>query len=198
MSRAKTTVADALARVSAEHRRALDEFAASGGPEQAAAAGALLVETLLSGGKILICGNGGSAADAQHLAAEIVGRFVGKSRRALPAIALTTDSSILTSVANDFGYERVFARQVEAFGARGDLLVGISTSGSSRNVLEAFRAAAPLGMGRIALVGKSAEGCAELVDVAVRVPHGETARIQELHLMIYHAWCEAVDAAFSG
>lgn len=146
-----------------------------------------------SGGKVLLFGNGGSAADAQHVAAELIGRFAHE-RRALPAIALTTDSSVLTALANDFGFERVFARQVEALGAEGDVAVAISTSGASANVLEGVREARRRGLATIGLCGAGDSALAEAVDVAIRVPGQGTAAVQEGHLAVEHALCRAVEA----
>lgn len=148
--------------------------------------------SLRAGGKLLTFGNGGSAADAQHVAAELVGRFE-LERAGLPAIALTTDTSALTAIANDFGFERVFARQVEALGRRGDAALAISTSGSSANVLAGAEAAGQAGLTTIGLCG--APGCplCERVDIAIAAPPGETARVQEAHLAIEHALCRAVE-----
>ncbi len=160
-------------------------------------AAARVVETLRSGGKLLVFGNGGSAADAQHLAAELVGRF-RVERRGLPAVALTTDSSVLTSVGNDSGFERVFARQVEALGGAGDAVVAISTSGESPNVLAAVETARSRGLAVIALTGRDGGRLAGASDVAVVAPVAVTARIQECHVAAIHAICEAVDEAFGG
>jgi D-sedoheptulose 7-phosphate isomerase len=151
-----------------------------------------VVSCLLGGGKVLILGNGGSAADSQHFAAELVGRFV-EERRALPAIALTTDTSILTAVANDYGYDRVFERQVEAFGQEGDVLVAISTSGRSPGVVQAATMASKLGMKVISLTGQSGGPLAEDADVAIRVPSTTTARVQEAHIFVVHSICAEVD-----
>ena len=143
--------------------------------------------------KILLCGNGGSAADAQHIAAELVGRFV-MERRGLPAIALTTDTSALTAIGNDYGYDFVFSRQVEALGRPGDVLVAITTSGRSKNVVEAVRAARAQGMKVIGLTGANGRAFVDGCDAGVCVPVGETARIQECHIAVGHVWCELVDA----
>jgi D-sedoheptulose 7-phosphate isomerase len=153
---------------------------------QDAAAGAeLLVNSLLDGGKILFCGNGGSAGDSQHLATEFVSTLtVDNSRPAIPAIALTTDTSLLTAVANDFGFAEVFARQVEALGRAGDVLIGISTSGNSVNVARAFEQAAAQGLRTIALTGESGGKLAPMANVAIRVPSTETSHIQECHIAI--------------
>lgn len=147
-------------------------------------------------GKVLLCGNGGSAADAQHIAAEFVGRFE-TDRRGLPAIALTTDTSALTAITNDHGYERVFARQVEALARPGDLVVGISTSGTSPNVLAAIMAAQKLGCRTVGMTGAQGKRLASLCDAAVLVPSNRTARIQEAHIVIGHIWCEMTDAQFA-
>lgn len=160
----------------------------------------LLAGTLTNGGKVLACGNGGSAADAQHFAAEFVGRFE-RERPELAAIALTTDSSILTAVANDYGYLAVFARQVRALGAAGDVLLALSTSGNSPNVLAAIEAAHARDMRVIGLSGRDGGRMADLLgeaDVHLIVPDARTARIQEVHLLIVHCLCDAVDAALLG
>lgn len=154
-----------------------------------------MAERLKRGGRILICGNGGSAADAQHFAAELSGRYV-KERRALAGIALTVDTSALTAIGNDYGFDRVFSRQVEALGRPGDLLVGISTSGNSANVILAVEAAKALGMRTLGLLGRDGGRLKDLADDALVVPSKVTARIQEVHLMIYHFWCEAIDSHF--
>lgn len=153
---------------------------------------AVLYSALSSGKKILLCGNGGSAADAQHIAAELVGRFK-KERRGLPAIALTTDTSILTAVANDYGYEETFARQVEALASVGDVLVGISTSGNSPNVVEAVKTGKRLGVKTIGLTGGTGGALKTLCDEVLIVPSDITARIQEAHILIGHILCEMID-----
>ena len=150
--------------------------------------------TAAKGRTIFFCGNGGSAAEAQHFAAELVGRFV-KDRRALPAVALTTDSSILTSVGNDYGFERVFARQIEALGRRGDLLVALTTSGRSRNILAAVRAAKARGLRVVGMTGAHGAAFASRCDLCLVVPSRETPRIQEVHLVVGHLCCERADAA---
>ena len=158
------------------------------------------VAALAADRKIMACGNSGSAADAQHLAAELVGRFE-RERPELAAIALTTDSSILTAVANDYGYDEVFARQVRALGQTGDVLVAISTSGDSPNVLAAARAAQSRSMPVIALTGKGGGKLGALMgagDVHLCVPHERTMRIQEVHLLIVHCLCDGIDAALLG
>ena len=155
--------------------------------------GALLRDTLQRGHKVLICGNGGSAADAQHIAAELVGRYE-RQRRAWPAIALSTDTSALTAISNDYGYEEVFARQVEALAVAEDVLLALSTSGTSANVLKAVKKARELGCKTIALTGVGGERLASLCDLAVMVPATRTARVQECHITIGHLWCELIDA----
>jgi len=154
----------------------------------------VVIQTLVSGGKILLAGNGGSAADAQHMAAEYVGRFA-YDRKALPAIALTTDSSILTAVSNDYGYDQVFARQVAALGNRGDLLMVYSTSGSSPNILRALEAAGSAGLTRVGFGGQPGGAMAPLCEYLLKVPSTETPRIQEGHLLFGHIICGAAEAA---
>lgn len=153
---------------------------------------AVCAEALRGGHKILLCGNGGSAADAQHIAAEFVGRF-HRERIALPAIALTTDTSILTSVGNDYSYDDVFARQVEGLGQAGDVFWGITTSGNSSNVLKAAKLAREKGLTVIASLGKDGGRMAGLSDVALIIPSDSTARIQEMHILCAHSICEAID-----
>lgn len=165
-----------------------------------ARAGLLLAETLRGGGKVLACGNGGSAADAQHFAAELVNRFETE-RPPLAAVALTTDSSTLTSIANDYAYEQVFAKQLRALGRRGDALLAISTSGNSASVVEALRAAHELGVRVVALTGNGGGRMAPLLgagDVQVCVPHRNTARVQEVHLLVLHCLCDAIDFQLFG
>jgi len=152
----------------------------------------LICEALASGRKVLLCGNGGSAADAQHIAAELVGCYE-KQRRSWPAIALTTDTSALTAVSNDLGYEQVFARQVFGLAQAGDVLIAISTSGKSQNVLRAAEAGREKGCKTIALTGATADPLGALCDLAVAVPATRTSRIQEAHITIGHLWCEMVD-----
>jgi D-inositol-3-phosphate glycosyltransferase len=156
-------------------------------------AAAALTAALKQGGKILVCGNGGSAAESQHFAAELVGRFLSNTRTALPVIALTADAAILSSIANDFGYEHVFARQVEAYGRPGDVLIGISTSGNSANVIEAFKMARKRGIQTIGLLGRGGGLALDYVDLPITVPSYETQRIQEMHLQIVHMLCEIVE-----
>jgi D-sedoheptulose 7-phosphate isomerase len=154
--------------------------------------GRLICDALNSGKKILLCGNGGSAADAQHIAAELIG-YYEIQRHSWPAIALTTDTSTLTAVSNDLGFEHVFARQVAGLAQAGDVLVAISTSGKSKNVLRALEQAKELGCKTIALTGSSAETLGSLCDVVVAVPATRTSRVQEAHITIGHLWCEMVD-----
>jgi D-sedoheptulose 7-phosphate isomerase len=154
-----------------------------------------MTRTILSGNKILWCGNGGSAADAQHLAAELVGRFK-RERRGLPSIALTTDTSILTAVGNDYGFDQIFSRQVEALCRKEDLLVGISTSGNSPNVCAALTAARDLGAFTVAFTGQDGGKAAEIADLSLRVPSRDTARIQEAHTLCGHILCDFVEACF--
>jgi D-sedoheptulose 7-phosphate isomerase len=144
-----------------------------------------IVEALRGGGKILLCGNGGSAGDAQHLATEFVSTLtVDRRRDAIPAIALTTDSSLITAVANDFGFDGVFARQVDALGREGDVLVGISTSGNSENVVQAFERARAAGIRTIALTGESGGKLRALADIEINVPSSETSHVQEAHIAV--------------
>jgi len=152
----------------------------------------LMAKVLQSGGTIFWCGNGGSAADSQHFAAELVGRF-NRNRPALRSVALTTDSSTLTCVANDFSFEDIFSRQIEALGRRGDLLVGISTSGNSPNLLRAFEAGKTVGLHSVGLLGKSGGRAKALVDHALVVPSDSTARIQEMHVLVGHCLCDRVE-----
>jgi D-sedoheptulose 7-phosphate isomerase len=162
-------------------------------PALTAAADAL-VAAYLGGHKALFFGNGGSAADAQHLAAEFVGRYL-RERRPLPALALNANSSAVTAIGNDYGYDQVFARQLEALAVAGDVAVGISTSGNSTNVVEGIQCARRLGLFTIALTGASGGQLRELVDALIAVPSDETPRIQECHILAGHALCDAVERA---
>ena len=165
----------------------------------AAAVGALLM-CVTGGGKVMACGNGGSAADAQHFAAEFVGRFE-RERPELGAIALSTDSSILTAIANDYHFDQIFSKQVRALGQPGDVLLAISTSGNSRNVLAAIEAAHERDLIVVALTGKGGGKIAQVLretDVHVCVPHDRTARIQEVHLLVLHCLCDGVDSQLLG
>ena len=156
----------------------------------------LCIDCLRDGNKILLCGNGGSAADAQHIAAEIVGRFKTE-RKGLPAIALTSNSSVITSISNDFGYLHVFERQVEALANKGDLLIAISTGGSSPNVVNALKIAEELKCNSIGLSGKNGGEFNKLCDVNLVVPSEDTPRIQEMHIVIGHTICYLIDRAFT-
>lgn len=155
----------------------------------------MMVNTLKAGKKILLAGNGGSAADAQHIAAELSGRFV-KERRPLPGIALTTDTSALTSIANDYGYQFVFSRQLEALAQPGDLFIGISTSGNSEGILKAFESAQKLQCKTLGLSGRNGGKMNGMCDLNIIVPSDITARIQEMHILIGHILCRAVDNEF--
>jgi len=155
----------------------------------------LCIDSLKRGGRVLICGNGGSAADAQHIAAELSGRFK-KERDALAGIALSVDSSALTAIGNDYGFDKVFSRQVEAFGRDKDTLIAISTSGNSKNVIEAIKSAKKIGLYVITLSGKDGGTIKDLGDVNIIVPSFNTPRIQEMHTMIGHMICAIIDEAF--
>lgn len=176
----------------AEHRRVIDEL--RGLEPQIAALADQCERRISGGGRILWAGNGGSAADCQHLAAELVGRFE-QQRRALPAIALTTDTSALTSIANDFGFEHVFSRQLAALGRPQDLFVGISTSGNSPNILRALDVAAEMGLYRVLWTGESGGACESHCDLSIKVPSSNTARIQEAHILIGHILCGLIERA---
>ncbi len=165
-----------------------------------AAAVQAVLACVTSGGKVLACGNGGSAADSQHFAAEIVGRFE-RERPGMPAIALTVDTSAITAIANDYDWDRVFSKQVEALGAAGDVLLAISTSGNSKNVLAAMGAAHEKGMTVIALTGRDGGAMAQLIrpnDFHLNVAHPRTMRVQEIHLLVIHSLCEVVDNVLFG
>ena len=176
----------------AEHITLAQQVAESRILEQVAESAEIIRRALQNGKKVLFCGNGGSAADSQHLAAEIVGRFQ-KERRPFPAIALTVDTSILTAVGNDYGFDTVFARQVRALGEKGDVLVGISTSGNSQNVLEAIDAAREKGLTVIGLTAYGGGKMKEACDICLAVPAKVTARAQEMHIMIGHILCEIAE-----
>jgi D-sedoheptulose 7-phosphate isomerase len=169
-------------------------------PAQIARAGEALAAALGAGRKVLSCGNGGSAADSQHFAAEMVGRFE-RERRGLPGIALTTDTSALTAIANDYDFDRVFSRQVEALGQAGDFLLAISTSGNSKNVIEAIKAAQARNMAVIALTGRDGGAMGKMLrpqDFHLNVAHPRTMRVQEIHLLAIHCLCEMVDNLIFG
>ncbi|MBI2381540.1 MAG: phosphoheptose isomerase [Gammaproteobacteria bacterium] len=169
-------------------------------PESIAKAGDIMAQALLDGHKILSCGNGGSAGDAQHFSSELLNRFE-RERPGLPAMALTTDSSTITSIANDYSYNEVFSKQVRALGQPGDVLLAISTSGNSRNVINAMEAALSRDMLIVALTGRDGGQMAGLIgphDVEVRVPANATARIQEVHLLVIHCLCDLIDQRLFG
>jgi D-sedoheptulose 7-phosphate isomerase len=157
----------------------------------------LIVDAIKPGNKLMICGNGGSAADAQHIAGEFLCRF-NKDREPLPAIALTADTSVLTSISNDYSYDYVFSRQVKALGKSGDVLLGISTSGSSVNVLEAFKLARTMGIKTTLLTGSTEKTIAAHSDIVIKAPSTDTPRIQEMHLLIEHIICEIVENELCG
>ncbi|WP_420589998.1 phosphoheptose isomerase [Bacterioplanoides sp.] len=162
--------------------------------------GQVMVQSLVSGGKILTCGNGGSAGDAQHFSSELLNRFE-RERPSLPAVALTTDPSTITSIANDYSYNEVFSKQIRALGNPGDVLLAVSTSGNSANVIQAIQAAHEREMTVVALTGKDGGGMASLLtaeDVEIRVPSDITARIQEVHLVVIHSLCDFIDCSLFG
>jgi len=168
--------------------------------ESIAAAGRVMSDALLADGKILSCGNGGSAADAQHFSSELLNRFE-MERPGLPAMALTTDASTLTSISNDYSYEEIFSKQVRALGKPGDVLLGISTSGNSENVIRAINAAHERGMKVVAFSGRDGGRMADMFeegDVEIRVPATRTARIQEVHLLVIHCLCDLIDTTLLG
>ena len=165
-------------------------------PAQIARAGEALARALKNGKKVLSCGNGGSAADSQHFAAEMVGRFE-RERPALAAVALSTDSSILTAIGNDYGFERVFSRQIEALGRVGDVAFGISTSGRSPNVVHGLKAARARGLKTIALTGRDGGEVGTAAEIHVNVPSASTARAQEVHRTLLHVICDLVESAFA-
>ena len=178
----------------ADHQGVIDALGQQ--TAQIEAAGALIIETFWESNKILLCGNGGSASDCQHLATEFMVRYVNQ-RRPLPAIALTTDTSILTAHSNDFGFKHVFSRQVESLGNVGDCLIAISTSGNSENIIEAVKTAKNKQMNSIILTGNTGGKLAKLSPYCITVPSDTTARIQEAHILIGHWWCQLADENFS-
>ena len=193
---APASAAETIESTIADHLRVVEAFrtACAGTIEAIADA---CIESVRNGGKVCWFGNGGSAADSQHLAAEFVVRFV-RNRRALPSIAFTTDTSILTACANDFGYDDVFARQVEGLCRPGDVVVGISTSGTSKNVVRGLEAARAIdGITTVAFTGENGARCAELADHALCVPSPVTARVQECHIIAGHAICDLAEAALA-
>jgi D-sedoheptulose 7-phosphate isomerase len=179
----------------AEAQQFLAEALAQDGPALAEAAG-MLIEALQAGRGVLIFGNGGSASDAQHIAGELVGRFF-LDRQAIRAVALTTDTSILTAVANDLGFETIFARQIESLGAAGDVAWALSTSGNSPNVVQGLTQARQMGLKTFAMTGQGGGRCAELADVVFRAPARLSPRIQEVHMVAYHVLCELVEASLA-
>jgi D-sedoheptulose 7-phosphate isomerase len=188
-------VRDHFAESIATKQTAADQLA-----ESIVAAGRLMSDALLDDGKILSCGNGGSAADSQHFSSELLNRFE-MERPGLPAIALTTDSSTLTSISNDYAYDEIFSKQVRALGGAPDVLLGISTSGNSENVIRAIAAAHERGMKVVALTGHDGGRMADIFaegDVEIRVPAKRTARIQEVHLVVIHCLCDLIDTALLG
>jgi D-sedoheptulose 7-phosphate isomerase len=184
-------VEDMLREAARLHERAARESA-----QAVVAVVDVLTAAFDGGGKVLIFGNGGSAADAQHFACELVGRFL-RDRRALPAVALTSDTSALTAIANDYGFDRVFARQIEALGEPGDVAVGISTSGSSANVLAGLQLAKSRGLKTVAFTGANGGPIGSSADVHVNVPHRVTPRIQEVHRTLIHAVCELIESGLA-
>ena len=177
-----------------QHRSVLEESIKSLS-DDIESAGELIVSTLKAGNKVLLFGNGGSAGDAQHIAAELTGRYKTE-RQALPAVALTTDTSAITAIGNDYGFDRIFDRQVEAIGKEGDLLIGISTSGNSRNVLRALAYGKDNGMNTLGLSGKGGGDMKNLCDINIIIPSDDTARIQEMHILIGHVLCGIIDGSF--
>lgn len=185
---------DKIAAAIEQHRAAAAALAAD--HSAIAPIAELIAKTVLAGGKVLVCGNGGSASDSQHIAGELVGRFK-KERRAIAAVALTADSSVLTCLGNDYGYDRVFERQVEAHGREGDLLIAISTSGSSPNVLKAASKAKELGMRVVGFFGQKEGAILPYCDLVFRAPSSDTPRVQEMHILAAHIICGLVEDAVS-
>ena len=184
-----------VAAIIAEFAKAMQAMDATAHAAVAAMADAV-IDCFKQGRQVLVCGNGGSAADAQHISAELAGRFL-LERRPLPCISLTTNTSILTAIGNDFSFDEVYSRQVAGLGRKGDVLWGISTSGNSRNVLEAARLARQMGLRVIGMTGPTGGKLLELCDVCFRAPAQRTDRIQQLHQVAYHLICELVDEAFA-
>jgi len=191
----KTVMTDAD-RVAAAFRESARNFEAlTKNADDVAAAARMIVAAMKGGGKAIFCGNGGSAADSQHLAAELMGRYL-KEREPLPAVALTTDSSALTAIGNDYAFDEIFARQLRGLGKKGDVLIGISTSGNSRNVVAAIETARARGIASIALTGAAGGAMRALADLCIAVPSKDTPRIQEMHIAIGHMICDLVERAF--
>ena len=188
---------DRIAEILRQSARVHEEAAATL-TEAIKQAAQMIIQALEQGGKVAFCGNGGSAADAQHFASELIGQFQIDERRPLPAIALTTDTSILTSLSNDFGYRHVFSKQVEALLQPGDVLVALTTSGNSPNCLEAVKAARERDVRTIALTGAGGGAIADMADLCIAVPVEQTARIQETHITIGHILCELIEEALCG
>jgi D-sedoheptulose 7-phosphate isomerase len=161
--------------------------------ERVVSAASIIAASFRQGGKLLICGNGGSSTDAQHIAGELVNRFLNTERPALPALALSTDGGLLTSISNDTGFDQVFSRQIEAFGRQGDILLAISTSGNSANTVEALKKASLIGMKTIGLLGRDGGLMAPLCDLTLIVSSSDTQRIQETHNLIAHILCELIE-----
>ena len=182
------------ARAALEAAADLHRRVAADGVDAIVRAAGMMKAAFEAGGQLLAFGNGGSATDAEHFVAELVGRF-RRERRGLPAVALTTDAAVLTSVANDYGYDAVFARQVEALGRRGDVAIGVTTSGASANVNAALERARAMGLATVGLTGRDGGVTGTLVDVHVNVADDDTARIQEVHRTILHVWCELIEDA---
>ena len=189
-----TSVNEVIAREFEAHLKTIHAVIGSMEADLEAASN-LAVEVLKRGNKVLLCGNGGSAADAQHIAAELTGRYKTE-RRGLPAIALTTDTSALTAISNDYGYAKVFDRQVEALANKGDLLIGISTSGNSSNIISALECAKALGCHTIGFSGRDGGAMNQVCDINLVVPSDDTPRIQEMHILLGHTLCQIVDDGF--
>lgn len=186
---------DAINKIFAESR-AVQEATLKANLEAMVKAAEEILRVLKAGGKVILFGNGGSAADSQHIAAEFIGRFQ-KERRSLAAVALTTDTSALTALANDYGFQKVFSRQLEGLGRSGDIVMAFSTSGNSANVIEAVELAKARGIKTIVLTGKGGGALAPLADIAITVPSSVTARIQESHICVAHCLCELVEERMS-
>ncbi len=188
-----SNTADLIKNSLSEHSNVFEKLSAE--PEIISKTAEMLFEALEKGNKILICGNGGSAADAQHIAAEFVGRYEIE-RKALPAIALTTDTSALTALTNDYAFEKVFSRQIEALAKPGDVLIAISTSGNSPNIISAVMSARKSGCEVLGMTGAKGKKLAALCDACLMIPSERTARIQEAHITIAHIWCEIIDGKY--